>query len=147
MPLRRDFNPGAVRDLLPGIVILEVRPGASLHCRLAGSAIRQGLGIDITGKDWLAMTPNDQKATRLERIGALLDGAASRNLREGFAWNNQPVAAEEVQLPFGDIGEDGSRLLISHVAWRSGGLESGKPQLRDAHHVTLHFQPIPLVAA
>jgi hypothetical protein len=147
LPLRAAFNPTRVRDLLPGIVILAVRPGESVHCRLAGSAIQMGLGIDITGKDWLAMTPDDQKSTRLARLGQLLDGAASRNLREGFTTSGTPVCAEEVQFPFGDVAEDGSRMLISHVAWRCGALVKGSPQIRNANHVASEFLPLPFVAA
>jgi hypothetical protein len=147
LPLRAAFNPARARDLLPGIVILAVRPGESVHCRLAGSAIHMGLGVDITGKDWLAMTPDDQKSTRLARLGQLVEGAASRNLREGFTASGTPVCAEEVQFPFGDIAEDGARMLISHVAWRCGSLMNGSPQLRNAHHIASEFLPLPFVAA
>ncbi|HEX2591168.1 MAG TPA: PAS domain-containing protein [Rhizomicrobium sp.] len=147
LPSRSALNPARLRDLLPGVVLLEVRGREAIRCRVAGTAIQQGLGFDITGKDWLAMTPEDQKPVRLHRIDELLAGAGSRNLREGYTVTGSQVCAEEVQFPFADVGEDGSRLLISHVAWRAGSAARGNPQLRDAHHIASHFQPIPLAAA
>lgn len=147
LPSRSAFNPARVRDLLPGIVILAVRPGEAIQCRLAGSAIQMGLGQDITGKDWLAMTPADQRKTRMERVSTLCAGAASRNIRSGFTWGGSAVTAEELQLPFADAAEDGTRLLLSHTGWRSGTFDRRNPQVRDAHHVAAEFGLIPLAAA
>lgn len=146
-PPRAAFNPAHARAMLPGICILEVHPGERLHCRLAGTAIGKALGADITGKDWLALTPDDQKRTRLERIGLLLAGNASRNTRSGLTLDREPVVAEEIQFPFDGVAEDGARLLISHIAWRAREFENaGIARVRDGHHIAAQFLPIPLAA-
>jgi hypothetical protein len=145
-PERAAFQPGRVPELLPGIAITEVRPGESVRIRLAGTAIEAGLGMDLTGKDWLALTPPAQRMTRLERFATLLKGAASRNIKRGVSLAGTPISAEEMQFPFAGVGEDGTRLLISHIAWRAGSFDLNDSRVRGAADVATTFDLLSLKA-
>jgi hypothetical protein len=47
-PPRADIRPRDVKAHLPGIAIMELHDNGSVMCRLAGSALAMGLGIDPT---------------------------------------------------------------------------------------------------
>ena len=118
LPLRADFKPRGVADQLPTISIFDVVPDKSVYCRLHGSVLGQGFGEDITGKDWLALTPPAERATRLQRWSDVARGAIGRGLRVGRRESGEPQYSEEMMLPFGDIGPDGARQILYHLSWR-----------------------------
>ena len=118
LPLRADFKPRNISDQLPVISIFEVIPDKSIHCRLHGSVLAQGFGEDITGKDWLALTPSAERSTRLQRWSDVARGAIGRGLRVGRRESGEPQYSEEMMLPFGEVGADGARQVLYHLSWR-----------------------------
>jgi hypothetical protein len=143
LPLRARFEPVRVRDLLPGVVIMEIKPRERVLIRLSGSAINRAFGRDITGMDILAMTPERYRATRLERNSQVAEGAASLVHRSGVSRAGEPWASEEVQLPFRDVTADGARLVLLHTTWRPPEGD-GPAELEDLLAPAEEFHVIPL---
>jgi len=143
LPLRARFEPLRVRDLLPGVVIMEIKPQERVLIRLSGSAINRAFGMDITGKDILALTPERHRATRLARNSRVAEGAASFVHRSGITADGAPWSSEEVQLPFRDLTPDGARLILLHTSWcPPEGVQDAV--LEDVLAPAEDFQTIPL---
>jgi hypothetical protein len=117
-PARRAINPARVKDLLPGIAILEVEPAGTVICRLAGSAIAMGLGIDPTGREVMALTPAEHRGGRFARYRRVVDGAISRSVKRLTNRFNEIVMVEDMQLPLGGVVEGGGRQILYHADWR-----------------------------
>lgn len=118
LPRRADFKPRGVAEQLPLISIFDVVPDKSVHCRLHGSVLAQALGEDLTGKDWIAMTAEEDKPVRLQRWSDVARGAIGRGVRAGRRESGEPQYSEEIMLPFGDVTPDGSRQVLYHLSWR-----------------------------
>jgi hypothetical protein len=118
LPRRADFQPRGIADQLPIISIFDVVPDKSVRCRLHGSVLSAGLGQDLTGKDWLAMTAPGDQPTRLQRWSDVARGAIGRGLRAGQRQSGEAQYSEEIMLPFGDVAPDGSRQVLYHLSWR-----------------------------
>ena len=66
-PARAALQPSRMKDLLAGLAIFDARADGVVICRLAGSAIVMGLGMDPTGLDVIAITPPEHRTQRLDR--------------------------------------------------------------------------------
>jgi hypothetical protein len=143
IPLRSAFNPAKIKTLLPGIGIFEVRPGESVRCRIAGGNIAQSISREISGQDWREYTPKEHWAARLERNTAIAMGAIGIGIRHGVADAGR-MRSIELQLPFGDVAEDGARLMLFHLDWRPGAYTSYRPQSGRTAAIADEFVCIPL---
>jgi hypothetical protein len=122
-PARGAINPARMKDMLPGIAIFGCRPNEGVHCRLAGSAIVMGLGVDVTGRDLIAMTPPEFQKPRLERASRVALGAVSRRHQRFLTRTGDAVLVEDIQLPLSGVAEDGSRAILYHADWRPRTLD------------------------
>ena len=145
-PLRGAIKPRQVKRLLPGIAILEMRSDRSVICRLAGSALAMGVGIDPTGKDVIALTPPEFRAARLARYCRVLDGAVSRCVKPLQTRFGTVVLVEDIQLPLGGVGEDGARQILYHADWRPQTLDRSMAELADGFATTID-ESYPIVRA
>lgn len=118
LPLRADFKPKAIGKGLPAIAIFDVVPDQSVHCRLMGSGLTQGLGHDPKGQDWIALTRPEDRAGRLQRWSDVARGMIGRGLRSGYRESGAKQFAEELMLPFapGEAGE--VRQVFYHLSWK-----------------------------
>ncbi|HWA02707.1 MAG TPA: PAS domain-containing protein [Rhizomicrobium sp.] len=145
LPVRADFQPKAVGDLLPTIGIFEVVPGVSVRCRLVGSRLVEAAGgIDITGRDWLAMTEPDDRAERLNRFGAVASGGIGLGRRVAERVSGEVLQIEEVMLPFGDVAADGARQVLTHIAWAPTLYDPVKTGIARNSGLLADFRLIPL---
>lgn len=145
IPMRADFHPKAVSDLLPSIGIFDVVPDKSVRCRLVGSRLVEGAGgVDITGQDWLAMTAPDDRAVRLRRFSNVAQGAIGLGQRAAERASGEHLRAEEVMLPFGDVGPDGARQVLTHIAWTPTLYDPIQTGIAKNSGLLLEFQLIPL---
>lgn len=126
-PMRNAILPSKIKDLLAGIAIIELRHDGTAYCRLAGSAICMGLGIDITGKDVLALMPPEFRAERRTRYERVVAGAISRNVKRILNRFNQTILVEDIQLPLSG-GADGSQ-IIYHADWRPQTMDRSAPEI------------------
>ena len=146
LPKRAHFDPRRVPDLLSTICIFDVIPERQVTCRLAGSAIRRALGIELTNRDWLAPLDESQRAIRLQRFSTLAYGAAARSLRHAIDQDGREQIVEKILLPFGDISSNGTRHVITHSNWRSSSVRLGQGELSGADQIALVYREISLGA-
>jgi hypothetical protein len=140
LPMRADFKPKAIATLLPAICIFDVTPGASVRCRLAGSRIVEGAGRDITGMDWLELTPPENRAERLSRFSTVAQGALGRGVRSARRVSGDNQFAEEIMLPFGDIGSGGKRQVLTYIGWRPSLYDPAITGVTNTGGLLLEFQ-------
>lgn len=118
LPIRAVFDPKRLSGRMPAMSIMEVRPDEGLHCRLAGSYSRLMYGIDLTGKDILALTPAEQRAQRMRNVRSIVMGQVVVQ-RKPLRHDNGVVEwVEDVCLPFADLAENGSRRYLGHTNWQ-----------------------------
>lgn len=63
LPARSDIHPGEMRSLLPSISLMDVLDDAplQLRVRLAGTRLRDYLGVEITGRTFDELDLRDQR--------------------------------------------------------------------------------------
>ena len=135
-PLRADIRPRDVKRQLPGIAILELPGDGSVMCRLAGSALAMGLGIDPTGMDLIAITPPEFREVRISRYRRVAGGAVSRCVKPHQTRFGATIMIEDIQLPLG-IGEDGSRQILYHADWRPQTLDRTVAEIVDGMNTAI----------
>ncbi len=143
-PARGDLNPARMKQMLPGIAIFDCRPDERLHCRLAGSAIVAGLGVDVTGKDIVALTPTPFRKARLERSSQVVRGAISRRHQRYQTRVGGAVLVEDIHLPLSGIAEDGSRSILFHADWRPTTLDRRQGEIVDGFDVAVGTEYVSL---
>jgi len=67
LPRRSQVDPGAILPLLPYLYILGVADDG-VTIRLAGTALRQLYGLEMTGRDMLDLVPPEHRAARRWRV-------------------------------------------------------------------------------
>jgi hypothetical protein len=139
LPVRADFQPKKIASHLRAVGIYDVVPDVSVRCRLMGSALAEGLGQDITGQDWLALTRPEDRPVRLQRWSAVANGAIGRGLRPGHRASGEYQISEEILLPFGDVAEDGSRQILFHLSWRQSTYDPTRTGVENVNGLSLEF--------
>jgi two-component system response regulator FixJ len=117
-PRCADFNPEPIKETAPGIAIFDVVPRERVVCRFAGSAYKFLLGCEIAGKDWLASMAPERRADHLKRVTEIVFGTVACAIRRDPDRECSDANFQELQLPFSDIGRDGTRSYLRHIDWR-----------------------------
>jgi hypothetical protein len=112
LPSRRDFDPVRLGPVLDRLCLFDVKPGEWLMCRLAGSAVCQVLGLELSGMDARDYTPAPYLEQRLACYHLILAGMAMRNSRATDTTAGRHVEWQDLTLPFADTKEDGSRQVL-----------------------------------
>jgi hypothetical protein len=73
VPMKRDLNPAAMRKFVANFVLVERHDPRRFTWRLAGSAIRELSGVELTGSDALESRDTAQRAKGLVAYNAQLD--------------------------------------------------------------------------
>jgi hypothetical protein len=125
VPLKRDLDPGAMRRFLANFVIVERHEPRRFTWRLAGSALRDLSGVELTGTDALEARDAEQREKGIVAYNAQLDtpcGAWGIVILRSAAGNVVPT--EVMVLPL-RTDEGALRFLANTVepsspAWRPG---------------------------
>jgi hypothetical protein len=147
LPRRADFEPKKIAPHLRALALFDVMPDTSVRCRLMGSALAEGLGHDLTGQDWLALTRPEDRPLRLQRWSAVARGAIGRGLRPGHRASGEFQISEEILLPFGDEAPDGSRQVAFHLSWRQSTYDPTRTGVGNVNGLSMEFQLTDLRAA
>jgi hypothetical protein len=123
LPTRGAINPARLGKFLPGLAIMEIHPDASVRFRIAGRIFRAAFGFDPSRHDMMALTLPEQRAARLARCKAIVDGAVGAGLRTASFPGEADVIAQDVLLPLGGESEDGARAWLFHSSWRPGAAD------------------------
>jgi hypothetical protein len=135
-PPRADIKPRDVKSHLPGIAIMELHNNGSVVCRLAGSALAMGLGIDPTGMDVIAITPPEFREARMSRYRRVANGAVSRCVKPHLTRFGSTIMIEDIQLPLGP-GESGAQQILYHADWRPQTLDRTVAEIVDGMSVAI----------
>jgi len=73
VPMKRDLDPGRMRSFVANFVIVERHDPGRFTWRLAGSAIRELSGIELTGQDGLISRDDEQREKGMIAYNAQLD--------------------------------------------------------------------------
>lgn len=73
VPMKRDLEPGAMRKFVANFVIVERQDRRNFTWRLAGTAIRELAGVEVTGTDALAARDSEQREKGIAAYNAQLD--------------------------------------------------------------------------
>lgn len=104
-PLRADFDPAAVADLLPSMFLLG-REGERLAFRIAGEALSDLFGRRLKGSDAFGLfTPPAQPLVRRAALDAVRDGAPIVLIATGRTDMGEQLPLEVLFAPL--IGDDG----------------------------------------
>jgi hypothetical protein len=150
-PVRRALRPAQMKELLPGMAIIEFHHDGRAICRLAGSAVAMAIGFDPTGMDILALTPEVFRAQRLQRYRTVAAGAVSRCIRRVQNRFQETVLIEDVQVPLSDAA-DNMTLILYHAGWRPQTLDRSQPEILRGFDISVDeaisiMRPAPLRAA
>jgi hypothetical protein len=131
IPARADFSPKVIAKILPAIALFDVVPGKSVHCRLMGSWLTEGLGRDPKGEDWIALTRPEDRVIRLQRWSDVARGGIGRGLRPGYRESGEKHLSEELMLPFAPAEGSDVHQVLYHISWKQtsydptrGGVEA-----------------------
>lgn len=105
-PRRRDFDPAAVPDLLPEILMVRPTDDGDFRISLLGTAQREAFGEELTGESIFARIGR-REAERLRQIQteALTGRSGFVTLRQFYRDNGKHWTVQGLALPM--LGEDG----------------------------------------
>jgi hypothetical protein len=117
LPQRGRVEIARIKSLLPGVILFDVVPNKSVKVRLAGTEFWSILKLQLTGGDWLAMTPLKDRAERLRIFSAVARGAIGFN-QWGFEIEQRGMAVgEKLLLPLRGNAEDTAIPVLGFVDW------------------------------
>jgi len=109
VPERDDFDPGAIRPLLPNLMIVEIEDEPfRILFRLSGTKVDEVTGMNITGH-YLDELMLDQGAAQLEQLHALYAACQSqaRHFIGAMDWPNKLGAMTRINLGVFPLKVDG----------------------------------------
>src|ERR1700761_3914522 len=122
-PRRRSFDLDALWQYKPAMMLCRVVKDKSLTCVHGGAFLRVALGYDISGRNLLALFPEDKRAGELERAWAIAEGAISVRYRKFASKDGQEGLAQGIALPFSGQDAAGGRHFLMHTNWRPVGTD------------------------
>lgn len=144
-PTRSAFNPARIAKRLPAVALIQVREGETAVFKLAGHWFRLATGIELTGKNMLALTPKLEQAERIRNTAAIVQGAIFCATRPFLRDDGAFDMVQEICLPFADRAEDGTRRYLLHSDWQPQGDShriSGLPRTDTSIPKTRVIEPI-----
>lgn len=110
MPTRDSFDPMAVPNLLPDILLVEVRtPGPRFFVRVHGTNLVEAMGRSMTGKYIDEVDFGDAKATTLRAFQYIYDHAAPTYRSVRYRLNEKEFRFDRLGVP---IGQDNK---VTHI--------------------------------
>ncbi|HEX4270478.1 MAG TPA: PAS domain-containing protein [Rhizomicrobium sp.] len=122
-PARDAVTPAPIKDLLPGLIFFQVVPDRSVTVRMAGTDFLNLLKFELTGSDWLAVTPLQDRDERLTVFSRVARGniAFSRWTFSHY-WQGE-TSCEKLLLPLrARPGTEGIPIL-GFVDWPAAGIQ------------------------
>jgi two-component system response regulator FixJ len=116
-PRLSKFDATKVREAIPGLSFFEVAMNGQVICRSAGPAYKFFFGYDITGQDWISLTPPNERTLRTERIQAIVNGAICSGQRRAPDRLPDQQWFTDITLPFA-AESNGVRHFLVHANWR-----------------------------
>jgi hypothetical protein len=120
LPDRSAFRPADVRPLLANLVIYDVVPGKSVTVRLAGTTFNIALGLELKGRDWVKLAPENHRPQRLRGFTDIAMGAIGRGLRRVEMLPTGYYTFEGIMLPCHADRNSDVHPVVGHIDWNPG---------------------------
>ncbi len=117
LPARSCFNPSKLKTHLPNLLMFDVVPDERVTVRLAGTGYRSVLGMELTGRDWIAMAPEKHRRLRLRNMSTVARGAVLVARRRMAMVAGGDHENEELVLPFAP-DDSGVHPVVAHADWK-----------------------------
>lgn len=129
-PARASISPSQIKPLLPGVVIFRVVPGRSVMVRMAGTHLYKLLNFELTGADWLAITPRKDRDARLAIFSNVAQGGMALG-RWAFPQEGRcAVRCEKLLLPLRAAPGDDATAVLGFVDWIPNALDDAEVSLK-----------------
>jgi hypothetical protein len=129
LPRRAALDLGSIRRLLGSVILFELLAEDIVIVKVAGTALREHYGYELTGKNYVELAPPARRATRCFRMWqSATRPCGSRLIREHKVPSGRITHAEVVTLPLEADRDDAPRLLLTHVAPFTVHYEGGQAQ-------------------
>jgi len=135
-PGRASILPANIKTLLPGLILFRVTPNRSVTVRMAGTSFYPMLQLELTGKDWLAHTPDADRHTRLAVFSDVANGAIAVGRWIFHPGTLREVRCEKLLLPLSPAPGDDGIPVLGFVDWMGGA---------GSHDVDLKQIPLPRI--
>jgi hypothetical protein len=116
IPGRRALELADIKSMLKLVLLFELRSAAQVYIRVAGTGMRDYLGFELTGSNYMALTPFVDRPVRYFRFRQIADrpcgGVMLYNQRLG---SGEVVPSEVVSLPIAPDDPQAPKLVISHA--------------------------------
>lgn len=131
LPARSDMNLSDIKDLLPLITLQEWVSRYDVRFKVVGTMVRDLLGYELTGANYIDIAPPEHREIRAERIEILV----SRPCGTLFTYTHRMpsgllVQAETLSFPIDPDQPGKPRMILTHTA-ATGDLTAHPPG-RDA---------------
>lgn len=115
LPDRAQFDPVAIADIMPHVVMWDVLPAGGYRCRLAGTQMVEIHGREMTGFD-MAMFHGRHNATIQPEYDGVVRTGQPHYVERSLFWMHRDYRRyARILLPFTDGGTDVRIILnVSH---------------------------------
>lgn len=132
---RASISPSQIKPLLPGVIIFRVVPGQSVTVRMAGTHLYRLLNFELTGADWLAITPRKDRDARLAVFSDVASGSVALGRWTFPQDGRRAIRCEKLLLPLRAGADDEAVAVLGFIDWI--------PSVTDAPDVNLKSIPSP----
>ena len=116
LPRRSDMRLAEIKQLLPLVSLLEVRSPTDVVFRVAGSRLRDYLGADLTGNNYVELAPESFRPIRIWRLQQQITWPCGTLFIYPHRFPSGHVApAEVISLPVEDGRAGKPPMLLSVV--------------------------------
>lgn len=117
LPRRSDIELNAIRRMLPLVLMIEYRSPDEAIIRVAGSRLRDFVGYELTGANYIELAPPEDRSVRRYRCWAIAaQPCGSRLIYNHRLHSGRVTQAEVVSLPLDPDQLGGARMTLTNIA-------------------------------
>ena len=117
LPRRSDIELNALRRMLPLVLMMEYRSPDEAIIRVAGSRLRDFVGYELTGANYIELAPPEDRQVRRYRCWAIATRpCGSRLIYDHRLESGRVAQAEVVSLPLDPDQAGGARMTLANIA-------------------------------
>lgn len=129
-PARASIAPSQIKPLLPGLIFFRVVLGRSVTVRMAGTNLYALLKVELTGKDWLAVTRREDRDARLSTFSAVARGNIALGRWTFPQGDRRAIRCEKLLLPLRPASGDSEIPVLGFIDWTPSVIEEPDVSLK-----------------
>jgi hypothetical protein len=116
LPRRADVDLNAIRRMLPLVLLIEYHSPAEARVKVAGSRLRDYIGYELTGANYIDLAPLEDRPIRRYRSWEVaMRPCGSRLLYDHRVQSGRIMRSEVVSLPLDPDLPGGPRMTIANI--------------------------------